>query len=185
MSAELTISLEGDIKKIWKQLTKGELNILVYKMCQLDTISGEIRFDISRRDNCTKVEVCVQSELDAKNMLKNLEDERVVSAKHVIEGLILLANTALMRIRVELETVWVKSRIIGPISDVLVALRGLRDVVEKDIRLSDYIGVFIETILRRRQELIDSVDYSEIEHHINDWGSIFQSLEEDCLKSIS
>jgi len=102
--------------------------------------------------------------------------------KYVIEGLILLANTALMRIQVELETVWVKNRILGPIEDILVALRGLQEVVKEDRRLYDYVTVFISTISKRREELRSGADYSEIEHLVSDWGSIFQSLEKDCLK---
>ena len=105
--------------------------------------------------------------------------------RYVVEGLILLANTALMRIQVELKTVWVKNRILGPIEDILVALRGLRDVVEKDSRLSAYITVFLSTISDRRKELMYSTDYSEIVHLVSDWGSIFITLEEDCLKSFS
>ena len=105
--------------------------------------------------------------------------------KYAIEGLILLANTALMRIQIELKTVWVKNRILGPIEDILIALRGLREIVEKDSSLSHYITVFIATISSRREELMKSVGYSEIEHLVSDWGSIFQTLEEDCLKSLS
>lgn len=104
--------------------------------------------------------------------------------KHAVEGLILLANTALMRMRIELKTVWVKTRILGPIEDILIALRGLRDVVEKDSRLSGYITVFISTISDRRKELMISVDYSEIIHLVSDWGSILLTLEGDCLESL-
>lgn len=105
--------------------------------------------------------------------------------KHAIMGLILLANTALMRIQEELEVVWVKNRILGPIEDILLALRGLREVVEDDRRLTDYITVFISTISKKREELRSSVDYSEIKNLVSDWGSIFQTLEEDCLVRFS
>ena len=101
--------------------------------------------------------------------------------KYVIEGLILLANTALFRIREELQVVWVKNRILGPIEDILVALRGLQEVVKEDRRLYDYVTVFIATISKRREILMSNVVYSEIEHLVSDWGSIFQSLEKDCL----
>ena len=105
--------------------------------------------------------------------------------KYAIEGLILLANTALMRIQIELKTVWVRTRILGPIDDILIALRGLREIVEKDSSLSHYITVFIATISSRRKELMYSTDYSEIVHLVSDWGSIFLTLEGDCLKSFS
>jgi hypothetical protein len=104
--------------------------------------------------------------------------------KYAIEGLVLLANTALWRIHNEVETTRIRTRVTGPISDILIALMGLKEVMYEHKRMVSYIETFIDTVTKRKNEFVNNDNSLGAEYLLSEWGSIFQVIEEDSLRML-